>query len=417
MNQEDEIDLIDCLLVLWKWKWLIIAGTLICTVIAVIISFQMPKIYEVSMAMEPGIAGVKEDGSFIYIDSVANMNGKIAGGIYNRKVEKALQLDPLKTTIKFKSAIVKKATIINIASQWQEKDIDLGVKAVRQLFILLSNDYRKIIERRKGDYDKQILMEQNEITKIKIQRKDIDQQIFMKQNEIVKIKTQSKDIDKQIKLKLSEIEKIRNEIKMHEATLGNISQRKGELLSEIKSVKDNTTKIVQQRDSLLEGKNPDKDIFLLLYSTTIQQNVAYFNQLSNQIYDLRASEKKIEAKVDRLGKNIDDIKIGIERFNLSKTEGLQAKIYDIKTEIEKIKLHKTEGLQTGINDINSQINTLNLEKELVGNIKVIQEPEVSLHPVKPKKKLIVLLAGVVALFMFVFLAFFVEYIKNASKSS
>ena len=46
------------------------------------------------------------------------------------------------------------------------------------------------------------------------------------------------------------------------------------MLDEIKGVKDNTEKIVRQRDVLLKGKNPDKDISLLLYSTTIQQNVA-----------------------------------------------------------------------------------------------------------------------------------------------
>ena len=112
------------------------------------------------------------------------MNGKIAGGIYNRKVEEALQLDPLKTMVKFKSAIVKKTNIINVTSQWQEKDTDLGVKASRQLFLLLSSDYGKIVEQRKGNYDRQISMKQNKITKIKIQRKDIDQQIKLKRNNI-----------------------------------------------------------------------------------------------------------------------------------------------------------------------------------------------------------------------------------------
>ena len=45
---EDEINLIDYLKVLWKWKWLIIAGTMICAVAAAVISLQMPKIYEIS---------------------------------------------------------------------------------------------------------------------------------------------------------------------------------------------------------------------------------------------------------------------------------------------------------------------------------------------------------------------------------
>ena len=371
---EDEINLIDYLKVLWKWKWLIIAGTLICAIAAAVISLQMPKIYEISTVIEPGIAGIKDDGGFMYIDFVANISGKINEGIYNRKIEEALHLDPLKTGIKFKSAVVKKANVIKVTSQWEEGGADLGIKVTGQLVQLLSDDYGKIIDQRKDNYDRQILM---------------------KQSEISKIETQRKDIDKQIDVKLNSIEKTLNDIKLQQATLRNIRQRKGELLEEIKGVKDNTEKIVQQRDFLLKDKNLDKDISLLLYSTTIQQNVAYFNQLSNQIYDLGTSEKKIEAEVDKLSKNINDIKTGIERLKLSKTEGLQIKI----------------------NDINAQINTLNLKKGLISNIKVIQEPEASLHPVKPKKKKIVLLATVVALFMSVFLAFFIEYIKNATRST
>ncbi|MBU4463704.1 MAG: hypothetical protein KKB05_07180, partial [Proteobacteria bacterium] len=229
--------------------------------------------------------------------------------------------------------------------------------------------------------------------------------------------TQKKDIDKQIKLKLSEIEKIRNDIKLQQANLKNVGQRKEELLEEINGVKENTKKIIQQRNMLLKDKNPGKDISFLLYATTIQQNVAYFNQLNTQLYDLKTSEKKIEGEVDSLSRNIDDIKTGIERLNLSKAEGLQAKIYDIKTEIEKIKLQKIEGLQIKINDINAQINSLISEKGNISNIKVIQNPEVSSAPVKSKKKQIVLLSVVVGLFFMIFLAFFIEYIKNASKAS
>jgi len=328
---EDEINLIDYLKVLWKWKWLIIAGTLICAVAAAVISLRMPKIYEISTVIEPGIADVKDDGSFTYIDSVANITGKINGDIYSKRIQKALNLDPLKTGVKFKSANVKGANMVNISSQWQEVDTELGVKATGQLVQLLSDSYGKIIERRKGDYDKQLT------------------------------------------LKMSSIEKTQNDIKLQQATLKTIRQRKGELSEEIKGVKENTEKIVQQRDSLLERKSPDKDISLLLYSTTIQQNVAYFSQLSNQVYDFRTREKRTENEIDKLSKNIDDIK--------------------------------------------AEINALNLEKGLISNIKVIQEPEVSLYPVKPKKKQIVLLATVVALFMAVFLAFFIEYIKNATRST
>jgi len=369
---EDETNFIDYLRVIWKWKWLISAGTLICAITAAFISLQMPKIYEISTVIKPGIAGVKDSGGFTYIDSATNISGKIDGGVYSKKIEYALQLDPLETRVEFKSAIIKKTNMIKVTSQWQAGDTDIGAKAVRQMIDFLSSDYSKISEQKKGYYNNQILMKQNEISKVETQRKDIDEQI---------------------QLKLSSIEGMKCNIRQQEATLEVVRQRKGELLEEIKAVKKNTEKIIQQRDVLLKDKSPNKDLALLLYATTIQQNVAYFNQLNNQIYNLDTSEKKIEAEVDKLNMNIADSKTGIERLNLSKNEGLQAKIYDIK----------------------AQINTLELENSLISNIKIIQEPEVSLYPVKPKKKLIVLLAGFISLFMFVLLTSFIEYIRNASK--
>ena len=168
---------------------------------------------------------------------MANISGKINGGIYDRRIEEALRLDPLKTGVKFKSAVVKKADVVKVTSQWEEKDTGLGMKVTGQLVQLLSDNYGKIVEQRKGDYYKQILM---------------------KQSEISKIETQRKDIDKQIDVKLNSIEKTLNDIKLQQATLRNIRQRKGELLEEIKGVKDNTEKIVQQRNFLLKDKNPGK---------------------------------------------------------------------------------------------------------------------------------------------------------------
>ncbi len=372
--EEDEINLIDYLRVLWKWKWLIVAGTMLCVIAAAVISLQMPRIYEVSMLIEPGIAGVKEiesDG-FFYIDSAENISGKITEGVYTRRVKDSLQLEPGEAGADFKAVVVKNTNLIKVTSEWHEEDRDLGVKFIRQMVIMLSDDYRKMVEQKRGDYDNRISLMQNEISEVATHRKDID---------------------KQVKLELSKIEKIRNEIKIHQAILGDIEQRKGELLEEVKGVKDNTGKIVQQQEALLRDERPGKDLSLLLYSTTIQQNVAYFNQLNNQVYDLGVRQKTIETAIDGLSKTMDDIKTGIERLNLNKTEGLQTKIYAI----------------------NAQINKLDLEKGLISNIKAVKDPEVSLYPIKPKKKQIVLLAGFASLFIFVFLAFFVEYIRNASE--
>ena len=44
---DDEIELIDLLRVLWKKKYLIIGGTIVCAIVAAAISFAMPKVYSI----------------------------------------------------------------------------------------------------------------------------------------------------------------------------------------------------------------------------------------------------------------------------------------------------------------------------------------------------------------------------------
>jgi len=67
------------------------------------------------------------------------------------------------------------------------------------------------------------------------------------------------------------------------------------------------------------------------------------------------------------------------------------------------------------NDIQVQIakiDNLELKKDIIQNIRVIQKAYSSPHPIKPKKKLIVVLATMVGLFMMLFLSFFFEYISK-----
>jgi len=371
---DDEVQLIDYLRVIWKWKWLIILGTFGCMVVAGVVSFNMPKIYEVSMALEPGIIGLDTYGKFLYIDALTNIEGKVKGGTYNKRIQKALNINPLETSIKFETGIQRGTNFIKVTAEWEENEVKLGLSALKQLTALLSKDYEKIVKQRRGDYEKRILMKQNQIKEVEIQRKDIDKQIL---------------------LELNTIDEKKNHIKLNKATLKIIQDREKELLQEIKSVKDNTQRIVQERNNVLQYKSNVNDISLLLYSTTIQQNVAYFNQLSNQINDLRTKKEIANMKIENLNKDIDDINTEIDRLNLKKIEGLQAKIYDLKIQIDR----------------------LNLEKGIIKNIRVIQNPEVSLRPIKPKKRLNVLLAGVVAFMMMIFLAFLLEYIRKTKNNN
>ena len=315
------------------WKWLIIAGTIICAVAAAVISIRMPmpKIYEVSTVIESGVIAIDDEGKFIYIDSAANISGKINEGVYNRNIQKALHLNPLKAGINFKSTIVKGTNMIKITSQWKEENIDFGMKAAGQLIRFFVDDYEKIVNHRKTVFDGEIFSKQNNIKKLETQRE------------------------------------------LSEKSLKDIKRRRKELKKEADNVKNNIEDLIKQRDSLLKESKAVAEMPLLLYSTTIQQNTSYLNQINNQIYDFKEKRREV----------LQEIREGERDIDTAKTE----------------------------------IATLNINKELISNIKIIQNPEVSSGPVKSKKKQIVLLSVVVGLFFMIFLAFFVEYIKNATRST
>ena len=87
---DDEIKLIDCLKVIWKWKKLIILGTIVIIIVAGVISFLMPKVYSIQMVLEPGILKVSEDGQNIYAESQENIKALIETGVFDRDILKLI---------------------------------------------------------------------------------------------------------------------------------------------------------------------------------------------------------------------------------------------------------------------------------------------------------------------------------------
>jgi LPS O-antigen subunit length determinant protein (WzzB/FepE family) len=63
---EDEIELMDYLLVIWKWKYIILTGTFDFALAVAIISFitwkQQVKIYHTNIVIQPGIIKINERG-------------------------------------------------------------------------------------------------------------------------------------------------------------------------------------------------------------------------------------------------------------------------------------------------------------------------------------------------------------------
>ena len=185
-----------------------------------------------------------------------------------------------------------------------------------------------------------------------------------------KVDIETKGIDSQIES--NEIEKLRieAEIKVNKNMLIIVKQRKKEIEKEMSDTRKRIEALEkEQRLSLKrEDRSESESLAMLLYSNEIQQSLRYYNTLNELL-----SSKKIEE----------------ENINL-----------------------EIENMEKRIKQLENEIGNLNERKGRIDYAQLMKEPTSSLRPVFPKKKLIVLIVGILGLLIFTMLAFFLEYLEK-----
>jgi len=344
---EDEIELMDYLKVLWKWKYLILVGAFACALVAGIVSFNMTKIYETKMVIAPGILKIDESGKRLYIDSLQNIQTMIDSGSFTGQIlegmEKPVEGD-LPKDLLFKVATPKGLNALQISYETAEKK--QGLQILSDLGNLLQEKFRTVVTYYQQEYE----MEKDQ-----------------KSNEIGKLG--------------SDIDNIKAGIKTNELNIEDLKQRETEVESEIGLLGKNTELLISERNKFLSNRKTDDNILsALLYSNTIQESIAYLNTL-------RSTTNSIKS-------NINQTRLAIENAK-----------------------NKIKDLESQKRLIQENIANIEFKKNTIQNIQILQPPKSSLGPVKPKKKLNVLLAGVIGLFLTVFLAFFIEYISKHKETA
>jgi len=297
---EDEIELIDLLRIIWKWKYLIIGGTVLFALAAVIISFNVQPIYQVSMVLKSGINKVGADGEPVYIDSVEEFKTIIEGELLFNLLDNSENKGGVISFEAFKISADNKTNTLRIL--YESTDIEEGIEIVNFLSNMIIERYEKRLKNLQDEY----------VYELTVAKKQLEFSI---------------DEDKFITSKLSDIQK---------------------------RIDNYTEEIGQINDSSGSKTKPQKT--LLDYASIVEK-----------ITDLKRSHSHISSQIAFYKKTIADL--------------------------EKEKIRKQA-------------------------IIVAQPPTASQHPIKPKKKLIVILATFIGVFMMVFVSFFIEYItKNRKKKS
>ncbi len=359
--EENEIELIDYLKIIWKRKWIIILGTLLCMIGAGVVSFLKEPIYEIDAIIQPGKLFIESpEGNIMefVVEDPQQIADKVNHKSYDALIAIELVLDktelPAIKGEKIKDTLLTRIWIRNHRVELAKKVLNL------------------LIDNLKEDIDKKIDVEIN----------NIDTKITSNESVI-----KSKGIE--INSKKIEKERINKEVSNQGNKLKIIEKRKEEIMAEMKEAKQRIDTLEKEQISILkkENRTESETLGMLLYSNEVQQNLRYYNSLQEML----ANKELVE----------EDIGIQIERMKET-TKQLDNQIEKIDNEIEELK---------------NQIANLKEKKGRIDYTKVVKEPTSSLFPVSPRKKFNVLIACILGLGIFTVLAFFLEYIKTQKLKS
>jgi uncharacterized protein involved in exopolysaccharide biosynthesis len=215
------------------------------------------------------------------------------------------------------------------------------------------------------------------------------------------ISTAQSKIDTSVKLNSNKIATIKSGVEAKKIQTVNSQEWIKDVQKEIVRIIKNTDFLFEERNKLLANKQErNNNLSSMIYINTIQQNIAYSNNLKNEINNINNKIVQDHADIESLENEIVDL-------NVQKEDLIKQTKYQISTLLSQI-----DDLENQKKSTSEEIKTLNYKKDNVQNIQILKPPTSSPGPIKPKKKLIVMLASFIGIFMMLFLSFVFEYISK-----
>ncbi|NIO48648.1 MAG: hypothetical protein GTN73_04305, partial [Candidatus Aminicenantes bacterium] len=445
---ENEIELIDYLNVLWKRKWLIIIPTFFLVVLAGVISFLLPPKWEIDSIIVPSKFLIQtEQGEFeeVVVVDPNQIAGQINEKSYDHLIAAELNLD-IKEFPKLKADNLRDTKLVRVSIK--EKDVEKAKLILYSLFNHLKRDLDKKIDVEIKGLDTQVESKKNVINSKEIEIKDKENAIKLRKlliedrkNEIKTKQNRIKDKENVIKTKENAIKLKENAIKLKNLNIDskeidkkNIEEeintlqnklkisleRENAIIEEMKEVKNRVDKIEEEQRKVLKEGSDKNALSILLYSNEIQNNLRYYNTLDEKLSSEKITQENINLTIEEKKAAIKQIDNQIEQIR-TQIDDIKTAIDDIRTQIDDIKT-QIDDIHTQIDNINNEIGKINYEIDTIKNgiiikkneienvrneityfqerkaridyTQLIKEPTSSLYPVSPKKKLNVLIAGI-----------------------
>jgi LPS O-antigen subunit length determinant protein (WzzB/FepE family) len=360
VRYEDEIDLKELINALLRKKKFIILITSAFTILSIAYAYLKTPIYEVKSNIKVGFIGkslVEKPETIV----------KVLKIIYNVD-------EPLPSEKKFVSKVSninynkKVKDIITVKTEGISNDAALSLN--KKVVTYLQNLYKLKIENYLNNMQYQMDLKKSEIYDLE----HYEKQLLL--DKINKVKTQEmKKIDEKI-LFYENVEKkaIKEKIKFHNEKLVEYENSINQIYENNKNNKDKVTGTISAMQ-------------ILNY-----QNLILNSQ--NKIEDLKVRLEKIDKDI------IPDLERQKKNIKIEKLKDLEHELYI--------------GLPKKIKKLNADITDLKykMSEQNVQNSKVVGNYFVRDYPVKPKKKLIVVVGFITGFMLSVFLVFMINYFKE-----
>ncbi|MDY0213260.1 MAG: Wzz/FepE/Etk N-terminal domain-containing protein [Desulfuromonadaceae bacterium] len=179
MYADDEIDLVDLFLVLWRRKVMIVAITILATFAGVGVSLYLPEVYEVKTIIEPA-----KDAEGNMVRRAEVIRESIAGGAYNEFLNQKYTV-PGNDIPKFNVSVPKNTDLV-IASM-ETQNPELAVKILQKTVALISADIQE-------ELDLKIQETQNRISRLKLKDQQLGNTIALLESQMVDVKSIVKEL-------------------------------------------------------------------------------------------------------------------------------------------------------------------------------------------------------------------------------
>lgn len=388
--QEDEIDLRELFKILVRYKVFIAIFTIIVTFGAIIYALSKTPIYEVMSNVQVGYIGenliVEPETLVKSLNIVFNVEAKISSNS-----EFVSEVTSISTNKNLKNFIEIKTNAISNEE---------ALKKNREVVDFIKNSYQQKIEQFITETKNSIENAKREIKNIDgFETKNIQEQIrILKEQDIKKLKQQIYllksqkivKIEEEIKfLKEFKLKTIESKIDFHTKKLEEYIQSLNKLYSNVKDEKDAVAstiasiQMLNYQNLILNYQNKTEDL-------KVEKEVI----LTQTIQNLEIEKKNI------MDVSIRDLELQIENISNEQIRKLQHQI-DVELVSKKIKL-------------NEQINNLNynITEQNIRNNEIVGDFIVKNYPIKPKRKLIVVVAFASGLVLSVFIVFFLNFFRE-----